>query len=166
MDRPENIVQSGDLAWKESSRNGRLQFRRKSLGRASGGSKLGCSLYDVPAGGRLWPYHFHYGNEEAVYILEGEGKVRLPEGEFDIGPGDYIALPPGHESAHRVMAGPDGPLRCLIFSTMLEPDISGYPDSGKLGLFAGSAPGGRQDAHNLRLFLQPGKGVDYWEGEK
>ena len=41
-----------------------------------------------------------------------------------------------------------------------------YPTSGKVGLFAGRAPGGPREARFLAGFLRMDATVDYWEGEK
>ena len=40
-----------------------------------------------------------------------------------------------------------------------------YPASGKMGLFAGSAPGGSKEARFLDEFLRMDAKVDYWDGE-
>lgn len=48
---------------------------------------------------------------------------------------------------------------------MEEPDIVEYPDSGKLGVFAGESPGGRDTGFLLRKILSADAEVDYREGE-
>lgn len=48
---------------------------------------------------------------------------------------------------------------------MIEPDIMGYPDSGKIGVFAGAAPGGKKGERTLSKFFTAAAEVDYWEGE-
>jgi uncharacterized cupin superfamily protein len=35
----------------------------------------------VPPGRRAWPYHYHLENEEAIYVLEGLGTLRIDEEE-------------------------------------------------------------------------------------
>ena len=47
---------------------------------------------------------YHDANEKALYVLEGTGVVRLPDGEYPIGKGDYLAFPRGPEGAHVVTA--------------------------------------------------------------
>jgi len=49
--------------------------------------------------------------------------------------------------------------------TMEEPDIVEMPDSGKIGIMAGSPPGGDKAARRLTLYLPKGAAVDYWAGE-
>ena len=48
---------------------------------------------------------------------------------------------------------------------MRHPDILVYPDSGKVGVFAGAAPGGPPQELTLRKFLSLSGEVNYWEGE-
>jgi hypothetical protein len=57
-------------------------------------------------------------------------------------------------------------LRYLCFSTMIEPDVMVYPDSGKIGLFAGSAPGGPKEKRTLSKFLRSDAEIGYYEGEE
>jgi uncharacterized cupin superfamily protein len=173
-------VDEDSLEWSETDR-GATAFRRKQLGRAAGGEQLGASLYELPAGTRSWPYHYHTGNEEAIYVLSGEGTLRVGgEDEwtrYRLTAGDYVALPAGAESAHQVTnadvdaAGDDPdddrpPLRYLAVSTMNDPDVTVYPDSEKLGLFAGAAPGGDSSERVVDGYYPRDAAVDYWEGEE
>ncbi|MFB6354825.1 MAG: cupin domain-containing protein [Halobacteriales archaeon] len=157
-------VNEADLEWDRVDRDG-AEWRRKQLAAAAGGEALGCSLYEVPAGGRSWPYHYHTANEEALYVLDGAGSLRLAGETVDLEPGDYVALPADERGAHRVVNDGDGPLRYLAVSTMVEPDVTVYPDSGKLGVFAGSPPGGT-DERTVDGFYRLDDDVDYWEGEE
>jgi uncharacterized cupin superfamily protein len=167
MPQPKQLIHTDDIDWTDhANKDGKVLFRRKALGSTAGGAKLGTSLYEVPPGERLWTYHYHCANEEALYVLGGEGTVRLPDGEHPIGPGDFLAFPVGPEGAHVVKASPDSALRALIVSTMLEPEVNGYPDSNKVAVFAGSAPGGDRSKRTLDLYLRTDDPVDYWYGEE
>jgi len=160
-----HVVSADALAWDEYDppREGH-RYRRKQLGAAAGGVDLGTSLYDVPPGSRAWLPHYHTGNEEAIYVLEGEGTVVLGVDRESqaVSAGDYVALPRGEVGYHDVVAGETG-LRYLLVSTMEEPDITVYPDDGKVGLYAGSAPGGDSEARTLSTYLDASAEVDYWE---
>lgn len=157
-------VNESDLDW-ESTERGATHFRRKRLAAAAGGTDLGCSLYELPPGKRSWPYHYHTANEEALYVLSGRGTVRMPDGERAVSAGDYVAFPVGEEGAHAVANDGEEPLRYLLVSTMVEPEISVYPDSGKLGLFAG-APPGSDGERTVAGYFRDGDQVDYWDGEE
>lgn len=159
------IVHSEDVPWQEIKRDGTLLFRRRALAQAGGGKDIGTSYYVVEPGKALFLYHYHTANEEAIFVLGGEGKIRLPDGEHPLGAGDYVALPAGPHSAHQVWAGDDAPLRLLVISTMIDPEIVGYPDSGKIGAFAGSAPGAPRENRDIDLYLKTDEPVDYWWGE-
>ncbi|MGM0592616.1 MAG: cupin domain-containing protein [Halobacteriota archaeon] len=156
-------VNQSDLDWTEIQR-GETRFRRKRLARAAGGDQLGCSLYELPAGARSWPFHYHTGNEEALYVLSGTGRLRLSDETRTLREGDYVALPTAPESAHQVVNDGDEPLRYLAVSTMNHPDVTVYPDSEKFGVFAGSPPGG--DAERVvHGYFREDDAVDYWDGE-
>jgi uncharacterized cupin superfamily protein len=161
-----NVVNEQDLEWGEQSHGEKFGYRRKQLGSAAGGEKLGCGLYEVPPGRRAWPYHYHLANEEAIYVLEGSGTLRIDERQITLSWGDYVTMPVGERGAHQIINTSDRPLRYLCFSTMIEPDAMVYPDSNKIGLFAGSAPGGSKEKRTVSKFLRADAEVSYYEGEE
>jgi uncharacterized cupin superfamily protein len=161
------IVDGDDLDWVEEDR-GDTGFRRKQLSEAAAGDGdpgLGCSLYELPPGKKSWPYHYHEGNAEAMYVLAGEGQVRLDGERRRIEAGVYAAFPEGEAGAHRVINDSDEPLRYLAVSTMRDPDVTVYPDSGKIGVYAGSPPGGRGE-RTVSGYYRHDDDVDYWAGEE
>jgi uncharacterized cupin superfamily protein len=153
------------LDWQDVDR-GNARYRRKQLGAAEGGEQLGTSLYELPPGGASFPYHYHTGNEEALYVLGGTGTLRLDGDEHALEPGDYVALPADASGAHRVHNDGDEALRYLLTSTMNEPDVMVYPDSDKVGCLAGSAPGGDSDERAVNAFFRREDAVGYWDGEE
>jgi uncharacterized cupin superfamily protein len=132
----------------------RFELLRRQLGAAAGGQRIGTSLIELPPGKRSWPFHAHSANEEAIFILEGEGRLRLPAGETPVRAGHYIAFPVGPEHAHQMINRSDKPLRYLVLSTLLPVEISEYPDTGKVGLFVRTRRFG---------YLAP---ADYWDREE
>lgn len=157
-------INEDDLSWDRLER-GETCFDRKQLGEAAGGERLGCSLYELPPGKRSWPYHYHSANEEAIYVLAGHGIIRLVDEELAIREGDYIALPADERGGHRLINDGEEPLRYLAVSTMDEPDVTVYPDSGKFGVFVDSPPGGRGE-RALHGYYRLDDGVSYWAGEE
>jgi uncharacterized cupin superfamily protein len=111
---------------------------------------LGCSVYDVPPGGRNWPYHFHVGNEEWLIVVSGRPTLRTPAGERELEPGDIVSFPEGESGAHDVSNRSDENVRVAIFST-LRKGYPEYPDAGKVGA------GGR--------YFRLADAVDYFDGE-
>ena len=163
-------INEADLSWATTERD-ETAFRRKKLAAAAGERRdgerqpeLGCSLYELPAGKRSWPYHYHTGNAEAIYVLAGGGLLRVDDDEHRLAAGDYVAFPPSREGAHRIVNDGDETLRYLAMSTMRDPDVTVYPDSGKIGVFAGSAPGGEGE-RDVAGYYERDADVDYWEGE-
>jgi uncharacterized cupin superfamily protein len=154
-------VNESDVEWSEYA-EGDADFRRKQLSGPAAGEALGCSLYELPPGSRSWPYHYHAANEEAVYVLSGSGTLRTDDGEHPLDAGDYVAFPVGDAGGHRVVNDGDEPLRYLMLSTMVEPDVTVYPDTGKFGVYVGSPPGGR-DERSLFGYYRIGDDVGYWD---
>lgn len=162
MSDDNHVVRADDREW-TGTEHGETAFRRAQLGAAAGAEMLGCSLYELPPGKRSWPLHYHTANEEAFYVLSGEGLLRTGDGDgIDLAAGDYAACPVGEDGAHQMVNAGDEPLRYLALSTMAEPDITVYPESGKIGLFAGAAPGGSKEARTLSKYVRDEE-VDYWE---
>jgi uncharacterized cupin superfamily protein len=161
-----NVVGDGDLEWDEQSHGEKFGYRRKQLGSVAGGDKLGCSLYEVPPGRRAWPYHYHLANEAAIYVLEGSGTLRIGGEEVRVSKGDYVALPARAEGAHQLVNSSEAVLTYLCISTMIEPDVMVYPDSGKVGIFGGAAPGGPKEERTFSKFLRSDAEVGYYDGEE
>lgn len=160
------VINENEIEWEDNSHGERFAYRRKALASMANAEHLGCSLYVVPPGKRPFPYHYHTANEEALFVLSGDGTLKTHNETLEITAGDYVALPVGESGARQVINSSDEPLRYLCISTMINPEIIGYPDSGKYGLFAGSAPFGPMDRRTLTTFLSADAKMDYWDGEE
>ena len=118
---------------------------------------LGGSLYELEPGDRLWPYHTHHANEEWMIVLRGRPTLRTPEGEQELREGDVVCFNRGREGLHQVRNATEEPIRVLMLSTLLAPDVVEYVDSGKVSVV---------DAKGKRLFREfRGPDAEYWEGE-
>ena len=160
-----NILRHDERRWDELSHGDRYAARRCELARGAGARNLGCSLYEIEPGKAAWPMHFHHANEEALFVLSGTGRMRTLEGDdIEIGPGDYVACLVGPEGAREVWATGEETFRYLVISEMKHPEIAEYPETGKVGLFAGSAPGGDREARTLGAFLDRSAEREYWDG--
>lgn len=102
-----------------------------------GAERLGLSVYEIPAGQSLCPYHFEYSEEEWLLVLEGEATVRHPDGEDSLGPWDLTCFPAGPDGAHEIRNDGEGTIRVLMFSNVETPGATSYPDSGKIGIWTG-----------------------------
>ncbi|MBS1183307.1 MAG: cupin [Proteobacteria bacterium] len=141
--------------------------RFAAVGAQLGARMLGYSLIEIEPGCRASPLHNHRCNEEMFLILEGTGVVRIGSGRHAIRAGDIIACPPGGpETAHQIENTADRPLRYLAISTMVEPDVIDYPDSGKF-LVKGRLPAGDGAQNEIFRFIgRQGTSLDYWDGEE
>ena len=127
------------------------------VGARLGAELIGASLYELEPGDRLWPYHTHHANEEWLIVVGGTPTLRTPDGEQELREGDVVCFRRGPEGAHQVSNRTDGPVRVLMLSTLLAPEIVEYLDTGKVGT---------RDARGIQLALaRPGEPAEYWEGE-
>jgi uncharacterized cupin superfamily protein len=156
------LVNVADIALEPQGNGQGFDAHIARIGLAIGTQKLGCSLVVVPAGKKAWPYHLQYANEEMFVILEGTGTLRYEGQTFPVKAGDVIATPIG--KAHEILNTSDAELRYLAISTMIEPDIAEYPDSGKRLMIAGSPPGRRP--YPLYVITPNDATADYWQGEE
>jgi uncharacterized cupin superfamily protein len=129
--------------------------RAVRVGKKIGASRIGMSVYELPVGQAVCPYHFERTDEEWLIVLDGTPRLRTPEGERRLERGDVVCFPAGPDGAHLVRAG-DEPARVAILSTKNEVGIAEYPDSDKVGVWAG-------DAHYM---LRRSAHLDYWDGER
>ena len=100
------------------------------VGTALGAAMLGATLYELPPGQSNCPYHYEYGNEEWVLVLDGRLTVRHPEGEVELERGGSPASP----SAPTAPTSSPTAARRPAASCGLhhgEPSVAVYPDSDK-----------------------------------
>ena len=86
-----------------------FEHARASVREALGGELMGCSVYEVPAGKRLWPYHYELGNEEWLIVVSGKPTLRTPDGERELAEGDVVAFVEGEAGAHTLTNATDDP---------------------------------------------------------
>jgi uncharacterized cupin superfamily protein len=137
----------------------------RRLALAAGGKQLGCSHYEVEPGRSAFPKHFHCANEEAIFVLDGEGTLRIGDERVPIRGGDYISFPVGPEHAHRVDNTGARTLKYLCFSTMTPVEVVGYPDSQKVGVRAAQNSEQAFAKPWIREIVMAGSKVGYYDGE-
>ena len=127
------------------------------LGPDLGAKATGTTVYDLPPGQALCPYHYEYGEEEWVLVLDGRPTVRTPEGTERLEPFDVVFFPTGPAGAHQLRNDTDGPVRVLMWSNVIYPTATAYPDSDKVGVWTG-------DKAEDVMVVRSSK-VDYFHGE-
>ena len=131
-----------------SERDG-YRWRAARAGEAIGAQQMGASLYELAAGQRGHPYHFHRAGEEWLVVVAGSPRVRTPDGERTLREGDVVCFPVGPAGAHQVT----GPGTVMILAENPALDVVEYPDRGKLEL---RPPG---------TVFRGADAVDLWDGE-
>ena len=136
----------------EGFRSGMARF-----GPGMGAAQTGASAYELPPGQALCPYHYEYGEEEWLLVLAGRPAVRTPGGTEQLEPMDLVFFPRGPEGAHQVRNDTGEPVRVLMWSTVVYPTGTAYPDSGKVALWTGDK---EED-----VIVERSSKVEYFHGE-
>ena len=117
---------------------------RRRIGDELGATLWGGTLYEL-APGEESPYHWHFGEQEWLLVVDGSPTLRTPEGERALRAWDVAVFPRGESGAHQVRNDAAEPAHVLFLSTVSDPEVAVYPDSGKVGVNAGcSRPDGPQ----------------------
>ena len=122
-----------------------------------GAERTGASVYELPPGQAVCPYHYEYGEEEWVLVLQGRPTLRTPEGSERLEPFDVAFFPRGPDGAHQIRNDTDSPARVLMWSEVIAPAATVYPDSDKIGVWTGN----KADD----VMVERSSNVDYFHGE-
>jgi uncharacterized cupin superfamily protein len=128
------------------------------FGPAIGAGRMGATLYELPPGQALCPYHYE-SEEEWLLVLQGEVTLRHPEGEDVLGPGDITAFPVGPAGAHKTTNNGTETVRMVMFATVDPIGYCVYPDSNKIAYWTDSS----NPEDNVRV--RRGQSLDYYDGE-
>lgn len=120
--------------------------------------RLGASVYELPPGQSICPYHYETGEEEWLVVLAGRPTLRTPAGEDELETGAVVCFPPGPDSAHKLTNRGEEAARVLMFSEVRHPAVSVYPDSDKIGVY--TDPEQRDN-----VIVRRSSGVEYFDGE-
>jgi uncharacterized cupin superfamily protein len=130
---------------------------RFKIGPEVGAKDTGASVYELPPGQSVCPYHYEYGEEEWVLVLDGRPSLRTPEGTESLEPFDMAFFPKGPAGAHELRNETDSTVRVVMWSTVVYPSATAYPDSDKVGVWTGDKA---ED-----LMTERKSKVDYFHGE-
>lgn len=135
-----------------------FRSRRARVGQQAGSVRLGASLWELPPGEAAYPYHFHVGEEELLFVLAGRPSLRTPAGWREVDQGEVLSFPPGEEGGHQLVNRTAQPVRFLALATNDPAEVVVYPDSGKIGAYGRRGP-------RLRELHRRENAVGYFEGE-
>lgn len=127
------------------------------LGKVLAAAESGISVYELPPGQAVCPYHYEVGEEEWLLVLAGNPTLRHPEGSERLDPWDVVCFPRGPEGAHGIRNQTDEAARVLMFSTVVVPTATVYPDSDKVGIWTGDP--------KTDLLVRRESAVEYYDGE-
>jgi uncharacterized cupin superfamily protein len=127
------------------------------LGAEVGSEQTGTTIYELPPGQAVCPYHYEYGEEEWMLVLAGRPTVRTPEGAEQLDPDDVVFFPMGPDGAHQIRNDSDETVRIAMWSTVVVPSATAYPDSDKVGIWTG--------IREENLMAPRSAKVDYYFGE-
>ena len=94
-------------------------FQRYSsrVGAALGANRTGLSVYELPPGQAVSPYHYEDPDEEWLLVVSGTLTLRHPGGEEQLEPWDIVFFPSGPAGAHLVRNNSDSTARVAMFSS-------------------------------------------------
>ena len=127
------------------------------IGPHVGAANTGVSVYELPPGQAICPYHYENPEEEWLLVLDGRPTLRHPGGEDVLEPWDVVFFPSGPDGAHAVRNDTGSTVRVLMFSDRSNVAASVYPDSDKIAIWAGN--------ERDNLIVRRASGVGYWDGE-
>jgi uncharacterized cupin superfamily protein len=145
-----------EFTWDESDPEG-FRAGMARLGGLLGAKETGISVYELPPGQSICPYHYECGEEEWLLVLSGNPTLRAPDGEERLAPWDVACFPRGPEGAHAVRNDTAETARVLMFSTVVTPTATVYPDSDKVGIWTGDK--------ETDVLVRRSSRVGYYDGE-
>ena len=149
-----------------ASPNGKFKAKLGRMGPVIGAEKMAVMLTIVEPGDRAFPFHVHHELEEMFYVIEGTGEYRFGEETYPVRAGDVMAAPTGGpERAHQIINTGDAPLKYLAMSTVGDPDVVEYPDSGKFLVYSQSESGSPQGAR-INFIGRTDMSIGYFDGEE
>lgn len=164
--RHPQVVNLDEVESRTQSTGARFGGTSKGLTAPTGAKGIGCSYYEIDPGRAAFPFHFHCANEESLFVLEGEGTMRIGKVTVSVRAGDYVTFPIGPDYAHQLKNTGSAKLKYLCFSTMSTAEVVGYPDSKKIG--AAAAPSyevAMRGGHWLRFIGFQSSTAGYFDGE-
>src|SRR4051794_602705 len=127
------------------------------LGKLPGSEDSGISVYELPPGQAVCPYHYEVGEEEWLLVLAGNPTLRHAGGSQALDPWDAVRFPKGPEGAHGIRNETEETARVLMFSTVVHPTATVYPDSDKVGIWSGDP--------EIDIMVRRDSDVGYYDGE-
>ena len=99
--------------------------------------------------GAVTNWHSHPGGQH-LYLLQGRGRVGMPDGEHDIAPGEYVVAPADERHYHGAARGADAVWLAITWGTTVWEDAPGERVTAELDtVVAGAGFAGLRAARDL-----------------
>ena len=151
-----------DDVWRPGEERDGYASRERLVGEELGAALWGGTMYELGPGERICPYHWHVGEEEWLLVAAGTPTLRTPDGERVLRAWDVAVFRRGPEGVHEVRNDGDAVACVLLLSSLSDPEVSVYPDSGKVGASGGWS---RSDDVRVGLRNRPEANIEYFDGE-
>jgi|GEM_PF-279506 len=115
--------------------NSASEMRLLPLSDQTGMKNLGISIGRIPPGKEGFIPHAHAGQEEFIYVLEGEGVLTVDGETTVIKPGDFVGFPIDG-AVHHLANDAKEDLVYLMGGERTATDVSYFPTIGKKGFWA------------------------------
>lgn len=123
-------IEKNDGLRKTHFLNSNAQCINKCIGDIVGLTGFGFHIMEVQPGYDSTEHHFHYNEDECVYVLSGEGTATVGEEVFSVSEGDFLGYRKGG-LAHSLKNTGTSVLKCIVVGQRLESDVVDYPNQEK-----------------------------------
>jgi uncharacterized cupin superfamily protein len=126
------------LPWEEYGQGTRFAGRARILSNTrQGHARIGVAIDEIAPGCQSNQAHYHYGEEEHVWILEGRVTLRLGAERIEMKAGDYVTFPAGQKAGHCLVNESDRVCRYVTLGERRNPmDVVVFTDTGKVSVYA------------------------------
>lgn len=102
----------------------------KTIGDMVGITGFGIHIMEVQPGRDSTEHHFHFNEDECIYILSGTGTAMIGDEVFEVGAGDFMGYRKGG-LAHSLKNTGTEVLRCLTVGNRHKTDVVEFPNKQK-----------------------------------
>lgn len=155
---PKSPVALESVAWEAWQELPRFSIRYKHLTSAVLGDEyhVGVAIEALEAGKQSAPAHYHFFEEEHVFVLDGAVTLRLGALRRALKAGDYVCFPAGQRAGHCLINESTAACRYVIIGERNPREVVVYPDSNKVLVRAL----GRRAIYDMAATR------GYWDGEE
>lgn len=149
-------VRVQEVPLKHKNEHSDYEYFKRELVPKGKAQQCSISVYEIPPGKSAYPYHYHTKNEEAFYIISGNGILKTPSGDREVSAGEFLFFPSNENCAHKLTNTSETEILVYLdFDTHNEIDVAFYPDSGKIGVWG----------MNINKLFKISQQVEYYDGE-